>query len=291
MKHNLLVFEDAKSKFPLLRRYINGEINNSPLHQMGINDLARFHDFLKNLSNNNISPLMPDLTWRKLKPILISETKVDRFKTFLKNRTENKFKEILNDSDKYSRLTYGRVVKRASRRRGERRGGECISAFDSCKIHMINYIINSKITVCSNIIGTEYYTTKLQIPGNIDILNNQISNTEKLADKISKFIDIQGDIRDINIDYLSEFIKTKFSTILKIENGSSLRAREDFEQSGSKALTKGKSYMVSNSTIRSGYLNVEIVDDRGRVDYYKYSRFENISLKRNSLLDDLLGED
>jgi hypothetical protein len=52
-------------------------------------------------------------------------------------------------------------------------------------------------------------------------------------------------------------------------------------------LTKGKNYTVINSTINYGFIKVYIQDDFSIGSYYDYKLFEDISLQRDMLLQQL----
>lgn len=291
IKENLREFENAKVKFPVLQKYLDGEASESAMRTLGLNSFITFNNFLTRCKESNQSPIIEGLTWKKLKPILIENTNVDRFKTYLKNRTENKFKEILLDEEVFSRLANGRWLRKPSRRSSGRRGGEKISSFSSHHISILNYAIKNELDVCKTIVenqNTHWYLNKLSLD---DTFSREMVESDKILQKVSEFIDSTGtDFKKLNIDYLQQFFIEKFRKLVSIKESSTLKCIKTIYSASypdQVILKEGKTYTVISSGTKSGYLYVWVVNDRGRQDSYPFSYFEDISFQRNSILDDL----
>ena len=54
-------------------------------------------------------------------------------------------------------------------------------------------------------------------------------------------------------------------------------------------IAEGKLYGVENSYIQQGHLKVMVRNDDDRLEWYKYSSFEDMAIKRNELLNQLLS--
>jgi hypothetical protein len=58
---------------------------------------------------------------------------------------------------------------------------------------------------------------------------------------------------------------------------------------GEKLLEKGQIYEVQGTYERNGFLTVYVTNNQGKNNYYEYSYFEDVSMKRDDLLSMLLG--
>jgi hypothetical protein len=85
-------------------------------------------------------------------------------------------------------------------------------------------------------------------------------------------------------------ISTKIKNAMKIPNGTTLKCVKDLETiAGEKILEKGQMYEVHGTYERNGFLTVYVINNQGRNNYYEYSYFEDVSMKRDDLLSMLLG--
>lgn len=81
---------------------------------------------------------------------------------------------------------------------------------------------------------------------------------------------------------------------MKIPTGTIIKSLVDLNATGTlqysgigSELTKDKTYKVEDSTINGGYVKVWISNDRGVRNYYNYSLFEDVSVHRDLLLQQL----
>lgn len=297
MKENLRIFEEAKVKFPIIQKYINGEVSSRSLVLVGLAQFASFYDYLKFLDPRgdlNRGPIMDNMNWRKLKPLLIEKTDLPRFKTYLKNRTQKDFCDILKDVDVYDRLLNGRWLRRPARRSSGRRSGEKIHAFNVCSVEIINYIIQNEVEVCDSIAGTQWFVTqKLSLD---ESLVREMKVTEDMMKSIADVItESKVDFKKLNLDYITNSINEKLMKLIHIEKDSVVKCIRDVESvsnvTGNKilALKEGNSYTVNSSQIRNGYLYLWLTDETGRNNYYAFSNFEDMQYHRNSILDSLFS--
>lgn len=289
IQENLRIFEEAKSKFPIIQKYIDGEVTSNALSSVGLHQFGRFHDYLKQNNSLGFDPIINGMTWRKLKPILLANTAIDRFRTYLKNRTQNEFTDILKNIDVYERLSKGRWIRKPSRRSSGRRSGEKIVALTSCHIPVINYIIHNEVEVEDCIIGLEWFlTTKLSL-GNTQAREMEV--TENLLKSFASVVEeSKVDFKKLNLDYISNFIGEKLKKLMSIEKGSVVKCIKELSGVYGTHLTEGKSYVVESSHVRNGYLYLQLVDDKGSMNHYSFSHFEDMSYHRNSILDSLFND-
>ena len=75
---------------------------------------------------------------------------------------------------------------------------------------------------------------------------------------------------------------------MSVDSGTTLTSLVDLKSDyGHVVLTKGKNYVVESSNINYGFMRVSVLDDHGRVNYYEYKLFEDVSLQRELLLSSL----
>ena len=292
IEKNLATFKEAKKQFPIIQKYIDGEVSSHALQSVGLQRFGTFYEFLKECETTNQNPIMKRMTWRKLKPILVENCKSERFKTYLKNRTENQFIEILKNQDKYDKLMNGRWLRRPSRRRSGRRSDECISSLKTHYVAIINYIIQKEIDIThSDTFGNIWYSRET-----LDMTNTfvrEMKITESLMKGIVDVIEESKiDFKKLNLDYISNFVNTKLTNLMSIEKGTSLKCIKDVTSNfnpGYKYLKEGTYYTVESSQIRNGLLHVLVLTEQGRTEWHPFTNFEDVSFNRNSVLDSLLG--
>ncbi len=297
IKENIKIFDEVKKSLPIIKKYIDGEVSISALQTVGLGPFGNFYDYSVNPAKNYLAKpvldpkpiIMEGITWRKLKAILVENTTIERFKTYIKNRTQKQFNAILNNPDVYDRLLNGRWVRRPSRRRSQGTRGEKISSFTTCQIEIINYVIFNQIDIGVSLLGSNWFVDSKLILDNT--LLREMTVTENL---LTSFVDVIStskiDFKKLNLDYITSYISDSIRKLITIENDTSIKCIKDYGTVGSMFLTEGVSYVVSGYHIRSGYLNVLIKDDTGRLNYYPFSYFEDMAYHRGSLLDSLLGD-
>jgi hypothetical protein len=285
IEENFRIFEEARSKFPIIQKYIDGEVTSNALNSVGLHQFGRFHDYVNHNKSMGFDPIMKGMTWRKLKPVLLANTTIERFKIYLRNRTQNEFIDILKNIEVYDRLLKGRWIRKPARRSSGRRSDEKVSSFTSCQIHIINYIIQNEIEISDNILGLEWFlTTKLSLS------NTQVREMEVTENLLNSFVGVveesKVDFKKLNLEYISNFIGEKLKKLMFVEKGSVVKCIKDYTA----CLTEGKSYTVESSHVRNGYLYLQLSDDKGYMNSYPFSYFEDMSYHRNSILDSLFND-
>jgi hypothetical protein len=86
-------------------------------------------------------------------------------------------------------------------------------------------------------------------------------------------------------------ISTKIKSAMKIPKGTQLKCVKELlaPNQVDKLLEKGKLYEVLGTYERNGFLTVYVTNENNMNNYYEYSYFEDISMKRDDLLSMLLG--
>jgi hypothetical protein len=309
IKTNLETYQEAKSILPVICEYEREEVSSSVMRNLGLGKFASFCDFLKQSERSGFNPIMGDITWRKLKPLISTHTKNVRLKKFVMNRTQKQFTELLNNIEDFDRLLNGRWVRKPGytprgRKTYGRRADVRIEGIDHCAVPLINYIILNDIEVFDNFTGksdinsfiqqdrlvsfTKWYTTeKLEFD---KVPKREIEITRKLIDN---FINIMSeshiDPRKLNLDYIVSTLSDKIRKSMIVPNGTIIKCLSDDWIVPRKILSKDVSYSVRGSYIQSGYLKVNVTNDLGCNDYYDYANFEDMAIHREDLLRSLLG--
>lgn len=216
IEKNISIYEDAKSKFPVISQWEKSEVSTHVMNQLGLNDFMAFSNLRAGIKLKGQELIMPNMTWFKLKPILVSLTKSPRLAKLISNKTQPEFKRILMDEEVFDRLLNGRWVskpKQGKRRMTYgRRADECVDGLNLAIIPLINYIIQNDIEVYDkirfqSIIVSQFswFTSKELSFENVP--NREISVTNKLLDSFINVInESKIDFRKLNVDYITSSI-------------------------------------------------------------------------------------
>jgi len=303
IKHNIEIYNSAKCSLPIIGEYERGEVNYSHLRNLGVYDFADFYNFIKEQNQLGFSLIMENMTWRKLKPILISNTKNERFKKLISNKTQRQFNDLFQDIESLDRLLNGRWLSKPHNRgkKGRkywgRRSNERCEGLD-CIIPIINYLIQNEIDVVTTTDNYDLYSSffhqdrwsnklkwfhyskldESKVPKReIEISRNLISNLNNFI------IESKIDFRKVNYDFITSIFSNKVKELISIPKGTMIKCIKD--KPGE--LTKDKSYCVDSCDISNGYLRVYVLGENKKFNWIEYSYFEDMSIHRNSLLDNL----
>jgi len=271
------------------------------MHSLGLNKFADFHTFIKYLKLHGFNPITDTKSFRVLKPIIVDKTTTERFKTFIKNRTQKKFEAIFTDNDLFDRLLNGPWKSRPQMRRNGRMGygtrkNERVEGFKDAIVPIINYIILNEIEVSNSIKDqdsisnqTKWYINEVLSFDKVP--QKEIELTNKLLQTFSEVVEKERvDFRNLNINYVLSAISTKIKNAMKITNGTVLKCVKDLKTAtGENLLVKGQIYEVQGTYERNGFLTVYVINNQSKSNYYEYSYFEDVSMKRDDLLSMLLG--
>jgi|SaaInlV_165m_DNA_1040744.scaffolds.fasta_scaffold01237_4 hypothetical protein len=295
---NLKIYNEAREKFPIILDYENKTISRATMTKVGLINFADFHDFKMRLIDKGFEPIIK-ITYRKLKPLIIENTITERFKTYIKNRPQKQFIGIFNNYKKFNRLLEGRIISR--NRRGDNRSHERIEGLTYSIIPILNYLISNDIEVSSSIFTNTSHLInndiRWYIKTELEYDNIKIKEIELTKDLINNFIDIievsKIDFRKLNIDYITDTLVTRFKNLMKIKVGTNIKCQSIKNYTGFhklSSLTEGKFYTVENSYIQQGHLTVMIRNDVDRLEWYDYILFEDMAIKREQLLEQLLSK-
>lgn len=311
IKKNLATYAEAKEIFPIISEYEQGQVSYATMSKLGLGDFASFGNFVTNCFKAGFNPVMKGITWRRLKPMLVEQTLNERFKKFIFNRTQRQFNEILNDGSTFDRYLNGRwISKPGTSRRGRRTSGrrshEHIESFKSCIIPMINYIIENNIEVYDGQDDRKDHYTFFKhqsvITSSIcwyidkeldfsDVPKREIDVTRKLLSSLAQIVDDSKiDFRKLNSDYIISSISEKITKLMKVPEGTRLKALNDYNDNyGQKSLTKDQYYEVRSTSTSNGYVTVLVYGDNSRSSWFQYSCFEDVQSHRDDLLNSLFG--
>lgn len=298
---NIETYKEAKNIFPAITQFEENEIDYSTMHHIGLSKFADFHTFIKYLKLHGFNPITDTKSFRVLKPIIVDKTTTERFKTFIKNRTQKKFEAIFTDNDLFDRLLNGPWKSRPQMRRNGRMGygtrkNERVEGFKDAIVPIINYIILNEIEVSNSIKDqdsisnqTKWYINEVLSFDKVP--QKEIELTNKLLQTFSEVVEKERvDFRNLNINYVLSAISTKIKNAMKITNGTVLKCVKDLKTAtGENLLVKGQIYEVQGTYERNGFLTVYVINNQSKSNYYEYSYFEDVSMKRDDLLSMLLG--
>jgi hypothetical protein len=310
IRKNLETYNKAKEEIEMISEYERGEATLIQMSQVGLIRFADFWSFLQSCQKAGFDPIDPQMTWRKLKPLLIEKTQNVRFKKFLSNRTQTQFISLLTTNpEDYDRLLNGRWLKKPrTNRKGTllsgKRSDDKAEGLKECFVPIMNYVINWGIETSKDnndvYKGFEFQSLNLQMGINWYIKDElkldevpfkEISVSRNL---LSSFVETiqksEIDFRKLNLDFITNSISEKIKKNMKITEGTMLKAIRDIEVHGQKRITKDVTYRALDSHISGGIVRVYLQDDTGYKYYFFYRDFEDITFHRNDLLRQLLGE-
>ena len=274
------------------------------MRSLGLELFSQFYEFTKSQKNMGFE-LIQAISYKELKEVIAKNTTVDRFKTYITRRTQPQFKKLISeDSETFDRLLNGRWISKPTYRRRGRRSNEVVSGLKSF-VPLINWIISNDIQTC-DLEANHFQSFKNQtvyqyqlrwytgIHLDVEKLpKREIDITFNLLNSFVDFLtETQTDFRKLNCDFIVENISSKLKSLMKIPTGTTIKSLVDLNNAGAYAgpyseLTKDKTYTVEDSSITGGYIRVWISNDRGVRTYYNYSLFEDVSVHRDLLLQQL----
>lgn len=286
IEKNLKIYNEAREIFPIILDYENLTISRGTMFKLGLGDFADFRDFQLRLMEREFNPI-GKVSYRQLKPLIIENTTTDRFKTYIKNRTQKQFIEICNDYKKFDRLLQGRVISRSRRRTN--RSHERIEGITYSIVPLLNYIISNDIEV-SDVFraGIINHDTKWYIDAELKYDHIPIKEIELTKGIINNFVDVieesKIDFRKLNLEYITDTLITRLKSLMDIPKDTNIKSLVTANK-----LTKDKFYSVNNSYIQQGHLKVMVRNDDDRLEWYNYSLFEDMAIRRDELLNKLLS--
>ena len=274
------------------------------MRSLGLEIFSQFYDFTKSQKNMGFE-LIQAISYKELKEVIAKNTTVDRFKTYITRRTQPQFKKLISeDSETFDRLLNGRWISKPTYRRRGRRSNEVVSGLKSF-VPLINWIISNDIQTC-DLEANHFQSFKNQtvyqyqlrwytgIHLDVEKLpKREIDITFNLLNSFVDFLtETQTDFRKLNCDFIVENISSKLKSLMKIPTGTTIKSLVDLNNTNAytgpySELTKDKTYTVEDSSITGGYIRVWISNDRGVRTYYNYSLFEDVSIHRDLLLQQL----
>lgn len=308
IRQNIRFYEQAKELYPIISQFEKGEVSMQAMISLKLGDFADFYNFKK--SNETLGfELDKPISWRKLKNLILEHTRVLRFKTYIKNRTQKEFVKLLTENGQtFDRLTNGRWLRKPSRRTYGKRHSEKIEGFSVCFVPIINFIICNEIDTFATGWGDDFksfrdqevYYNKIKwfVESNsgLSILENSLKKIPQrevdistaMMKSLANFIqESEIDFRKLNSDFIIEIISKKIKGFMEVPTGTTLKCIEDVKSGNYSELTEGETYKVITSNIQSGFVRVCVLNDRGSSHYYDYSKFEDVSLQRDLLLSQL----
>lgn len=297
IKQNISVYEEAKSTLPIITQFENGEVSESILYNLGLSEFGSFFKFKKIMEARGFKLVDDKISWKYLKGAISENTKTERFKTLISNKSQNSFIKLLNDNKTLDRYINGRWISKPvrSNRRGMSRGrrsNDKIEGLSYSIVPILNFIIKNNIEFDSNLQNIEsmrwYTSVKLVLKNvpklEIDITNKLMSNLEDIIEK-SKI-----DFGKINLEYITGIINNKLTKLMLVEPGTKILCIQDYQYSIRKELTKDKYYTVSDSVVEYGKLRIYIEkDDFDRPLWVDYSYFRNPAKDRDNILENLFN--
>ncbi len=298
IKENIRIYNQAKESLPVISQFEQGLISHNSMRSLGLDSFVQFYFFTKSQTDLGFD-LISAISYKELKEVLVKNTKVERFKTYLSRRTQPQFKKLISeDSETFDRLLNGRWISKPNHRRRGRRHHERVEGLETCFVPLINYMISNDVSqsnqeVYKKFFNQERYYYRIKwftgVHLEIDKLpKREIDLTFNLLNSFVDFIsETQIDFRKLNSDFIIDNLQTKLRTLMNVPSGTSVKSLSDYTQNNYQELTKDKTYEVIDSSINGGYIRISVINDKGYRSYYDYSLFEDVAIQRDLLLSQL----
>lgn len=306
IKENLRIYNEAKSKIQIISDYERGDVTYHSMRSIGLDLFAEFANFLRDCKHQNWEPISA-ISYRELKGHITQHTHYPRFISLIKNKSQKSFIKMIGEQpDVFDRLLNGRwITKPGYNYRGKRRWGrrsdERCEGLETAFVPLINWIISNDIEV-SNLTTDSYkkfseqeklhtqmrwYKSVLLDLNTIPQKEIEITR-EVMASIINLISETKIDFRKLNSDLILDGIKVKIFELMSIAPETLVRSVVDEVTAyGTRRLTKGKDYKVILSTVNNGFLRVQVEDDSGAKTWQDYGKFEDKSVDRDLLLEQL----
>lgn len=303
---NLDIYQQAKDLIPTISQYERGEITSTSMRFLGLKQFSDFFDFQKSQSNLGWS-LTHTPSYRELKTLIANNTKNERFKSQILNKSEKSFTNLLTEDPKtWDRLLNGRWIRKpgwsqiTGRKQWGKRSEDLMSGLDTCIVPIVNWMISKEIST-PNLRDDTYesfdkqirYQTRLKWFCSVEldlselpIREIEISN--KVLESVCDFlISDNFDFRKLNSDFLIDNLNQKIRNLMLPPKGTILKCITSLVDTTGSLLTEGQSYKVIDSSIYSGSVKVFIENDQKKWSYYEYKYFEDMSIRRDDIFRQL----
>jgi hypothetical protein len=296
---NIEIYNEARKKLPIIKDYEEGLVDHMTVINLNLEKFVVFYNNVIKPTKESGFDLISDYSFKELKELIVSNTKSDRFKSLITNKTKPKFNKIFSDPNLFDRLLNGTwKTKPALNSRGRMsygtRKSEKADGFKVCLVPIFNYLIQNEIEFekLDNRYQDNYFSYVFQffteevLSMNIIPIDEIIVTNTFLTSLIDKIETENINYKNLNLDYIISNIKSKLSRLMQVEPGTKLKSKNDFNSkiSGSPILTKDKIYECVSSSVIRGSLSVVIIDDGGNKRTFPYNEFEDIAQRRDDLL-------
>ena len=301
IKKNLEVYNEVREKLYILKDYEEKLVDYNIMTSLNLEKFANFHDQVLKMNKLFGFDMICNYSFKDIKEIIITNTKSERYKSLIKNKTKPKFNQIFSDRDLFDRLLNGTWKTKPSLNRNGRmsygtRKRERVEGFLDCLIPLLNYLIINEVEVAEldNTVSTQgnYYSNVYKYFTSVVLTTDVIPMDEIMVTHtflhslVSKIESENINYKGLNLDYIIGNIRSKLSRLMQVETGTKLKSKFDFDSkiTGSSILTKDKIYDCVSSSIIKGSLNVGVVDNTGHIRIFPYYEFEDIAQRRDDLL-------
>ena len=296
---NIEIYNKVREKLSILRDYEEKLVEYNIMDNLNLRKFADFYNYIIKPNKERGFDLISDYSFKELKELIVSNTKSDRLKSLIKNKTKPKFNKIFSDSNLFDRLLNGTwKTKPTLNSRGRMsygtRKSEKVDGFGICLVPIFNYLVQNEVEFekIDNRFQDNYFSyvfqhfTEVVLSLDVIPMNEIIITNTFLTSLIDKIETENINYKNLNLDYIVGNIKSKLSRLMQVEPGTKLKSKDSFNSriTGNSILTKDKIYDCVSSSIIKGSLNVVILDDGGHKRTFPYNEFEDIAQRRDDLL-------
>jgi len=304
IKQNLENLEIVCQKYPILESYRKGEVNSNKLYNLGLNQYVDLIDFLKRLNEMGLKPYYEEkIKYRQLKAKLVELAPYEKSAKTFARKSENDFLLAMTDYKMVRRYTRSHnqsyfsglfkgevlIINYLIQKLAEVEGDINIQKVGNSTIHrqaISSTVCESKFDINIVFNNSTYYTQVINLP---KFRNLEFEMVDTFINKFNKTLG-DFDFRKCNWNLLQSKILDELNSKFCVEPNSTVKAMSNIEVFSKVIVEKDKLYkVIQSSKNNDGFLNITIEIDGNRYTF-PYYNFEEISRRRDDLLNQLFGD-
>ena len=269
--HNLNLLEEVKKEYPILQDYQDGKILRDTLSNVGLDIFVNLVDFINSSKRRVIDIIYNDtINYKQLKEKLVEFNSTEKSKKIFNNKAKKDFDSIWNNHNLLRRY---RTAKNES----------FSSGLELAEAMIYNYLVQNSVEVYSEYIfrNRDFWFWKLSKPR---YYSRELKMTQAYIESFLNYAkEANLDLRKCNVKSLTTELQFKLKDLTTIEEGLQVKCVAEISD-----FTVDNIYTVKKSHINYlGFVEVNLIDDKGQSRNVPYSNFEEISRQRDDLLSQL----
>jgi hypothetical protein len=268
--HNLNLLEEVKKEYPILQDYQDGKIRKETIHNVGLDNFINLIDSIKSCEDKGIKLIYTEtIKYKDLKDKFIELNYNEKSKKIFGNKSKKDFEELWNNYKLHQRYKRGSNDSYAP-------------GMEATEPMIINYLVQNNVEVYGEFMFyRDYWFYKFTKP---KYYSRELKMTQDFVESFLNYAkEANLDLRKCNVKSLTTELQFKLKELTTIEEGLQVKCISEIGD-----FRVDNIYTVKKSHINYlGFVEVNLIDDKGESRNVPYSNFEEISRQRDDLLSQL----